>query len=98
MRKAQQCSIASTAVRLEMDGKVCKDARIVLGSMAPVPLRCTKAEAMITGKALDEALIAKCAEKAVSESTPINDQRATAWYRTKAATALVARALAQTAA
>ena len=98
MRKAQQCSIASTAVRLEMDGAVCKDARIVLGSMAPVPLRCTEAEAMITGKALDEALIAKCAEKAVSESTPIDDMRATAWYRTKAATALVARALAQTAA
>jgi carbon-monoxide dehydrogenase medium subunit len=98
MRKAQQCSIASTAVRLEMDGDVCKDARIVLGSMAPVPLRCTEAEAMITGKALDEALIAKCAEKAVSESTPIDDMRATAWYRTKAATALVARALAQTAA
>ena len=96
-RKAQQCSIASTAVRLEMDGDVCKDARIVLGSMAPVPLRCTEAEALITGKTLDEGLIAKCAAKAISESTPIDDQRATAWYRTKAGTALVARALTQAA-
>jgi CO/xanthine dehydrogenase FAD-binding subunit len=96
-RKAQQCSIVSTAVRVEMDGDVCKDARIVLGSMAPTPLRCTKAEALITGKALDEGLIAACAEKAVAESTPIDDQRATAWYRKKVATATVAQALAQAA-
>ena len=96
-RKAQQCSIVSTAIRVEMDGGVCKDARIVLGSMAPTPLRCTEAEASITGKALDERLIAKCAEKAVAESTPIDDQRATAWYRKKVATAIVAQALTQAA-
>jgi CO/xanthine dehydrogenase FAD-binding subunit len=96
-RKAQVCSIASTAVRLVMDGGTCKEARIVLGSMAPTPLRCTEAETMITGKKLDESLIAKCAAKAVSESNPIDDQRATAWYRKKAGTALVARALAQAA-
>jgi CO/xanthine dehydrogenase FAD-binding subunit len=96
-RKAQQCSIVSTAVRLEMAGDVCKDARIVLGSMAPTPLRCTKAEALITGKSLDERLLAECAAKAVAESAPIDDQRATAWYRKKAGTALVTRALTQAA-
>ena len=56
-----------------MDGKVCKDARIVLGSMAPMPIRCTKAEGMITGKELDEGLIAKCAAKAIAKSSPIDD-------------------------
>ena len=96
-RKAQVCSIVSTAVRLEMDGGVCKDARIVLGSMAPTPLRCVKAEAMVKGKAIDAALVAECAAQAVAESTPIDDQRATAWYRAKAGTALVDRALAQAA-
>jgi CO/xanthine dehydrogenase FAD-binding subunit len=96
-RKAQVCSIVSTAVRLEMDGGVCKDARIVLGSMAPTPLRCSKAEAMLKGKAVDAALVAECAAQAVAESTPIDDQRATAWYRAKAGTALVARALAEVA-
>jgi carbon-monoxide dehydrogenase medium subunit len=96
-RKAQVCSIVSACARLEMDGKVCKDARIVLGSMAPTPLRCTKAEKMITGKELDEDLIARCAAEAVAESSPIDDQRATAWYRKQAGKALVARAVAQAA-
>jgi carbon-monoxide dehydrogenase medium subunit len=97
LRKAQTCSIVTATVRLEMDGGVCQDARIVMGSMAPTPLRCIGAEKMIKGKALDEELIAKCAAKAVGESKPIDDMRATAWYRTRAGAALVARALAQAA-
>jgi CO/xanthine dehydrogenase FAD-binding subunit len=96
-RKAQQCSVVSTAVRLEMDGDECKDARIVLGSMAPVPLRCTEAEEYLTGREVDEKVIAKAAAKAVGQGSPITDMRASAWYREKAGTALVARALAQAA-
>lgn len=92
-RKAQVCSIVSAAVRLEMDGDVCRDARIVLGSMAPTPIRCPKAEAMLKGQTIDAALITECAAQAVAESTPIDDQRATAWYRQQAGTALVGRAL-----
>jgi CO/xanthine dehydrogenase FAD-binding subunit len=96
-RKAQVCSIASAAVRLEMDEGVCKDARIVLGSMAPTPIRCPKAEEMLKGKAIDAAVVAQCAAQAIAESNPIDDQRATAWYRQKAGTALVGRALAKAA-
>jgi carbon-monoxide dehydrogenase medium subunit len=96
-RRAQTLSVANAAVQLEMDGAVCKDARIVLGSMAPTPLRCVKAEALIKGKSLDETLIAECAATAVAESSPIDDQRATAWYRKKVGTVLVARALTQAA-
>ena len=96
-RKAQACSIVIVGVRLEMDGKVCKAARIALGSMAPTPLRCVKAEEMLVGKAVDAALVAQCAAAAVGESSPIDDVRATAWYRRKAGTALVAQALAQAA-
>jgi carbon-monoxide dehydrogenase medium subunit len=96
-RKAQTCSLATATVRLEMDGGVCKDARIVLGSMAPTPIRCTKAEALIAGKELDEDLIEKCAAQAIAESSPIDDQRATAWYRKTAGKALVARVVAEAA-
>ena len=96
-RKAQVCSIVSAAVRLEMDEGVCKDARIVLGSMAPTPIRCPKAEAMLKDKAVDAALVAECAAQAVAESSPIDDMRATAWYRQKAGTALVGRALTKAA-
>jgi aerobic carbon-monoxide dehydrogenase medium subunit len=96
-RKGQTLSVVSTAVRLEAAGGVCREARIVLGSMAPRPLRCTQAEALIQGKAVTPDLIQQCAAVAVGESTPITDQRATAWYRQKAGTALVARALSRAA-
>ncbi len=97
LRKAQTCSTTSAAVRVAMDGNVCQDVRIVMGSMAPTPLRCKQAEALLKGKALDQALIEECAAQAVAETSPIDDQRATAWYRRKAGEAIVARALAQAA-
>jgi CO/xanthine dehydrogenase FAD-binding subunit len=96
-RKAMTLSVVNTGVKLSMEGKLCQGACISLGAMAPTPLRCTAAEELITGKELDAALIAQCAAAAVAAGSPIDDQRASAWYRTKAGTALVARALAQAA-
>lgn len=102
-RKAMTLSVVNVAVHLEMDGKrrweklTCQEARIALGSMAPTPLRCLKAEGLLKSKVLDKALIGQCAAEAVAESHPIDDQRATAWYRKQAATVLVSRALAQAA-
>jgi carbon-monoxide dehydrogenase medium subunit len=96
-RKAQTTAVTSSAVRLEMDGSKCADVRIVMGSMAPTPLRCKEAEDFLKGKTLDEDVIAQCAEKAVAATSPIDDQRATAWYRKKAGKALVARALSRAA-
>jgi carbon-monoxide dehydrogenase medium subunit len=96
-RKAQTLAVMSVAVWLEMDGQKCQDACIALGSMAPTPLRCTEAEALIKGKSLDGALIAECAAAAIAQSKPITDQRGSAWYRKEAGTALVARALTQAA-
>ena len=92
-RKAQACSIVTTAVRLALDETGCREARIALGSMAPTPLRCTRAEAALTGRKLDPQLIALTAAAAVAEGSPIDDGRATAWYRREAGAALVARAL-----
>jgi len=96
-RKAMTLSVVNVAVRLEMGGKKCKDARIAMGSVAPTPLRCTRAEELLKGKSPDRALIAQCSAEAMAACNPVDDQRATAWYRRKAGTALVARALAQAA-
>ncbi len=96
-RKAMTLSVVNVAVRLEMRGKKCSEARIALGSMAPTPLRCEKAEAMLQGKELNGELIKACAAQAINEANPIDDQRATAWYRKQAGTALVAQALSSVA-
>jgi carbon-monoxide dehydrogenase medium subunit len=92
-RRAMTLSVVNTAVRLQMNGKICKEARIAVGSMAPRPLRCEKAEGILNGNSVDKNLIGKCAAEAIKETSPIDDQRATAWYRKKAGEKLVARAL-----
>lgn len=92
-RKAMTLSVVNVAVRLEMSGTACDDARIALGAMAPTPIRCYKAEGLLKGKKIDKALLNDCAAQAVAESDPIDDGGATAWYRKKAGTALVYRAL-----
>jgi len=96
-RKTMTLSVVNVAVRLEMSGKTCKEARIALGSMAPTPIRCYKAEGLLKGKVIDKELITRCAAEAVAETQPIDDGRATAWYRKKAGTVLVTRALEQAA-
>ena len=96
-RKALTLSVVNVAVRLEMDGHKCQDARIAMGSVAPTPLRCTRAERLLKGQEVDKALIAQCAAEALAACQPVDDQRATAWYRRQAGTVLVARALAQAA-
>jgi len=96
-RKAMTLSVANVAVRLEMAGDTCNEVRIAMGAMSPVPMRCTRAEEMLKGGILDKALVNKSATEAVAETNPIDDQRATAWYRKKAGAALVARALLQAA-
>ncbi len=96
-RKAMTLSVVNAGVKLNLDGDTCSGACIALGAMAPTPLRCSAAEEMLVGKKLDAALIAECAAAAVAAGSPIDDQRASAWYRTKAGTAIVARALAQAA-
>ncbi len=96
-RKAMSLSVVNVAVRLEMSGKKCKDARIAVGSVAPTPLRCTRAEELLKGKGPDKLLVAQCSAEAMAACSPVDDQRASAWYRRRAGTALVARALAQAA-
>jgi CO/xanthine dehydrogenase FAD-binding subunit len=94
-RKALTLSVVNAAVSLVMDGRTCRQAHLVLGAVAPTPLRCRQAEEALVGRPMDAGTISGCAARAVAESSPIDDQRATAWYRRKAGAALMARALAQ---
>ncbi len=96
-RKALTLSVVNAAVRLEVNRKRCREARIALGSVAPTPLRCLKAEGLLQDQEISGDLIRQCAFEAMAASSPIDDQRASAWYRKKAGVAVVARALAKAA-
>lgn len=74
-RESYDWSIADVAVVLKMDGKICRDARIVFGAAAPTPLRRPAAEDMLKGKAINEKLAASIAKKAVEGATPLRQNR-----------------------
>jgi carbon-monoxide dehydrogenase medium subunit len=96
-RKAMTLSVVNTAVRISSEGGTCEEARIAVGSMGPTPIRCMEAEKVLTWKRIDLGLIEKCAETAITETSPIDDKRASAWYRKKAGRNLIRRAIVQAA-
>jgi carbon-monoxide dehydrogenase medium subunit len=89
-------AVVGVAVVLTTKGdRVCNDARIVLGSVAPTPIRARRAEDLLRGEKLSPSLVARCASMAASEAKPISDVRATAEYRMEIISVLVRRALEQ---
>jgi carbon-monoxide dehydrogenase medium subunit len=94
-RKAHTLSVANAATRVVMDGARCADVRIAAGAVAPTPIRCVEAEDVIRGKDLTPELISESASQAVGECNPVDDERATAWYRRRVIKVLVERALKQ---
>ena len=68
-------------------------ARICLGAVAPKPYRALKAEAIVAGKKIDEALAQAAGEAAVSDAKPFPSSR----YKAQIAKTLVKRALLSTA-
>ena len=57
------------------------DARVAFGAVAPTPVRAPNTEAALEGRRLDDATIETAANAARDEVSPIDDVRATAWYR-----------------
>lgn len=80
-RNAMAVSVVSLAVALHMNGKVCADAAVALGALAPTPLRMTAVEALLRGKEIDDELARQCGELAAESADPITDIRASAEYR-----------------
>ncbi len=72
-------SLAFAAQR-EGDGRL-RGVRLAIGAVAPIPLRARRTEALLEGQRLDAALAAAAAACAADEARPIDDVRATAWYR-----------------
>ncbi|HQH72419.1 MAG TPA: FAD binding domain-containing protein, partial [bacterium] len=66
-------ALSAAAVALEMDGGTCKKANIILGGVAPRPWRAKKAEAVLAGKAITEALAAEAAEASVDGAVALSD-------------------------
>ena len=96
-RTVVDIALVSAAVSVTETGGRVSDARISLGSVAPVPIRVPEAERMLIGcelKAIDEDTLAGAGSCAVGAAEPISDVRAGAAYRRKMCAVLTRRALA----
>jgi len=69
------------------------ETRIVLGAVAPTPIRARQAEDLLRGKRLTDELIDKAAQAAVAAARPISNVRASAEYRREMVGVLTRRAL-----
>ena len=84
-RKMQAISkICFAGVGRTNSGKV-EAVRIALGSVAPVPLRCSQTENAIRGQRLTFDIVAQAKLVIAGEIAPIDDIRSTARYRRRVA-------------
>jgi CO/xanthine dehydrogenase FAD-binding subunit len=88
-------SAVCVGVMLHMTENGCKDVRIFLGAVGPIPLRALKAESLVRGKALTEEIIEAAGEAASDESQPITDVRSSTDYRKRMVAVLTRRALTE---
>jgi aerobic carbon-monoxide dehydrogenase medium subunit len=72
---------------------VCTAASIVLGGVAPIPIRAKNAEKLLLGRKLEDGVVERASQKASDDLRPPSDLRASAEYRLKMAKALTERAV-----
>jgi xanthine dehydrogenase YagS FAD-binding subunit len=88
-RQAWDHAIVSVATIVQSSGGNVRDARVVLGGVAPIPWRAPKAEEFLRGKKLDDGNAQKAAEIALEGARPLKDNV----YKVNLSKALIQRAL-----
>ncbi|MFH0727054.1 MAG: xanthine dehydrogenase family protein subunit M [Pseudomonadota bacterium] len=89
LRKPIDFAVVSVATLISLEGGICTDARIVLGAVAPGPLRAKSAEDILRGRAIDEHTAGKAAEAALSGAKPLGKNA----YKVQIAKTLIKNAL-----
>jgi CO/xanthine dehydrogenase FAD-binding subunit len=97
LRRTMELAMVGVAAYFVPNSKkeICKEIKIALGAVAPVPLRAKKAEAVLMGKPFSDDLIEKTAQVASEESKPIDDIRGSAEYRKEIVRVLTKRIIEQ---
>jgi CO/xanthine dehydrogenase FAD-binding subunit len=80
-RPALEIASVSIGVGGRLANGVFENVRVAMGSVAPTPIRARHAEAALEGNHLDADTIKAAVVSAGHDATPIDDVRASAWYR-----------------
>jgi len=86
-------AVVGVAAILTLEKGICRNVKIVLGAVAPKPMRAKKAEEILLGKPIEDTQIEKASKIAAEESKPISDLRASAAYRREIVEVLTRKAI-----
>jgi aerobic carbon-monoxide dehydrogenase medium subunit len=94
-RKSLDLAVVGVAVMVRTNPGMskCIDAKIVLGAVAPTAIRAKKAEGILGNGYLSESAICEAGRVAAEEARPVDDVRASAWYRKRMIDVVVKRAI-----
>jgi len=70
-REAWTHAVVSAAVVLQMEGTVCRAARVVLGGVAPIPWRLPEVERVLVGQPITGETAARAGEVAIAGARPL---------------------------
>jgi len=93
LREAMDLAIVSVATLMTLDGEICNEVKICLGTVGPTPIRAMKAEQILRGKPFSDEGIRQASEMASEEAQPRSTMRGSAEYRKEMVKVLTARAL-----
>jgi CO/xanthine dehydrogenase FAD-binding subunit len=94
-RTEMDIAVVGCGVNVTLDASgVCRDARVVLGAVAPTAVICEASARALIGNKLDDATLQKLDAAARGSCNPITDKRGTIDYRIKVAGVLARRAAA----
>jgi carbon-monoxide dehydrogenase medium subunit len=95
VRRTLEIALVNVAAAITLEGRdgPIARARVVLGAVAPTPVRSPSAETSLVGERPGEALFAEAGKAAAKDARPIDDYRGSAQYRGWMVETLVRRAL-----
>lgn len=80
-RPALEISTVTVGIGGDLKNGKFENVRVAFGAVGPIPLRGTATEAALEGKVLTNDVIQAAVDAARQDATPIDDIRATSWYR-----------------
>lgn len=92
-RTPREQPIVNAVALVSLQGDVIRTVRLVLGGVAPRPIRLSPVEAALRGQALDEEKFLESAALVREAISPPSDQRASGEYRREMASVVAVRAL-----
>lgn len=93
LRRSGALAVVGVAVSVVTEKTLVTQARIVLGAVAPTPMRAQQAEQLLIGNPVTDVLLEEVAGTAAKECSPISDIRGSKEYRRELIKVFTKRAL-----